>query len=228
MYTVINVPTCLTLALRIAVSRPAIFIIFAFLVSLGYGNAQIKQNDLKGNVKQIGEFHFEVAEKSGPIAKGEHPDASAEDGGILFSVFDDRIIFFNEKGKIIEMNTYDPDGFVRYNETYKYDEKGNIIENNWTVPYNLINQKWIYKYDNKGNKIESNEYNSDESLKEKTTYKYDNKGNKIEVNKYNSEGRLDKNYTYEYQYDKHGNWVKKIEYRNTIPKFITERKIAYY
>ena len=60
MYALINVPAFLTLALRVAVGRLVIFIILAFLISLGYGNAQKKQNDLKGNVKQIGEFHFEI------------------------------------------------------------------------------------------------------------------------------------------------------------------------
>ena len=83
-------------------------------------------------------------------------------------------------------------------------------------------------YNNKGNKIELNVYNSDGSLDYKYTYKYDDKGNKIEWNVYNSDGSLNYKETSKYVYDSNNNWIKKFEFQNEIPIYITEREIVYY
>ena len=88
--------------------------------------------------------------------------------------------------------------------------------------------KLTFKYDYKGNLIESNWYYSDGNFNSKFTYKYDDKGNEIERNLYKSDGSLDVKCTYKYEYDEKYNWIKKIEYRNRIPKFILEREIEYY
>ena len=71
-------------------------------------------------------------------------------------------------------------------------------------------------------------YNSDGSLRSKDTYKYDEKGNKIEENMYNSDGSLRSKYTYKYEFDKQGNWIKKIEFKDGIPEYILERQYEYY
>ena len=84
------------------------------------------------------------------------------------------------------------------------------------------------KYDDKGNKIECNEYNSDGSLDWKRTSKYDDKGNEIEWNAYNSDGSLDSKFTYKYEFDKKGNWIKRIDFENEIAEFILEREYEYY
>jgi hypothetical protein len=50
----------------------------------------------------------------------------------------------------------------------------------------------------------------------------------IEKNKYDSDGSLDWKETYQYEYDKAGNWTKRIEFWNEIPARIYERKYEYY
>jgi hypothetical protein len=110
-------------------------------------------------------------------------------------------------------------------------EKGNVIEINEYDSYGILvwlDRKYTYKYDEKGNMIEKNEYDSDGSLDRKETYKYDEKGNKIEKNEYDSDGSLDRKETYQYEYDKAGNWIKKIEFRNEKPVYIYEREYEYY
>ncbi len=49
----------------------------------------------------------------------------------------------------------------------------------------------------------------------------------IEENNYNSEGSLDGKETYKYDYDKQGNWVKRIGFDGSTES-ITEREYEYY
>ena len=109
-----------------------------------------------------------------------------------------------------------------------YDEKGNIIEENSYNSDGRLYLKYTYKYDEKGNKIEQNSYNSDGRLETKWTYKYDKKGNKIEENGYISDGILYDKYTFKYEFDKQGNWINRIDFRNAIPTNFVEREYEYY
>ncbi|CEN52128.1 conserved exported hypothetical protein [Capnocytophaga canimorsus] len=112
--------------------------------------------------------------------------------------------------------------------SYIYNEQGNLIEaNRYNSDGNLYG-KWTYKYDTNGNRIEANSYNSDGSLSGKTAFKYDTNGNRIEANRYNSDGSLYATDIYTYEYDKYGNWVKRIMYNNDKPESIDEREIEYY
>ena len=125
----------------------------------------------------------------------------------------------NLKGKVksITENTYEAvDKFGQI-------EKGNVLVDSSAV---YTDDGRFKIYNEKGNKIEENYYNSNGRLIYKNTYKYDEKGNIIEENHYDSNGRLDSKYTYEY--DKNNNWTQRIEYKNTIPRRITERIIEYY
>ena len=80
-----------------------------------------------------------------------------------------------------------------------------------------------------GNNIGYNTYNSDGSLHCKNIFKLDNKGNKIEDNKsYSNQNLKLKHEKHKYDYDKYGNWITNIKYRNSSPKEITEREIEYY
>ena len=135
---------------------------------------------------------------------------------------------YDEKGNKLEGNSYNSEGSLDSKNTYKYDEKGNKLEGNSYNSEGSLDSKWTYKYDEKGNEIEGNGYNSDGSLEFKYTAKYDEKGNKTQVNDYNSDGSLNSKKTYKYQFDKQGNWIKRIEFTNGIPEYILERQYEYY
>jgi hypothetical protein len=45
---------------------------------------------------------------------------------------------------------------------------------------------------------------------------------------YNSDGSLRSKNTYKYEFDKQGNWIKKIEFKDGIPEYILERQYEYY
>ncbi len=133
---------------------------------------------------------------------------------------------YDEKGNLIETYTRYPDSPKEFDrENYKYDEKGNIIEIYGIGYSSLIGEgesKRNYKYDEKGNIIEENYYGN------VTSYKYNSKNDLTEINEYNSYGKLSNNLIFKYEYDKIGNWIKKITFLNKIPKYVTERHIEYY
>ena len=113
-------------------------------------------------------------------------------------------------------------------ETYKYDDKSNLIEDNSYYSDSSLNCKWTYKYDDKDNRIEANGYSANGSFNGKYINKYDDKGNQIEENYYKADGSLDSKETYKYEFDGKGNWIKRITFKNQIPKSIYEREYEYY
>ena len=199
------------------------------------------RNQLQGKVMSYSEFSYEAIDRFGKIEKGKRKRNSSyendeqrkydEKGNLIekiiykldSSLYEKLTCTYDEKGKVIEVNMYKSDGSLSYKSTYKYDEKGNQIEVNSSLGY-----KGTYKYDEKGNRIEDNFYESDGSLSSKSTYKYDEKGNRIEDNSENLYRDLDRKWTYKYEFDKQGNWIKRIDFRDYIPKFILEREYEYY
>ena len=120
------------------------------------------------------------------------------------------------------------DGSLDRKTFFKYDENGNNTEQNVYNSDGSFYYKVTKKYDENGNRFEWNRYNSDGSLNIKYTFKYDENGNAFEMNIYNSDGNLDTKSTYKYEFDKQGNWIKKIEFLDGIPEYILERQYEYY
>ncbi len=107
------------------------------------------------------------------------------------------------------------------------DKSGEISKGDRKREYNYAGDFWT-KYDDKGNRIEYNRYKSDGILDYRHTYKYDNEDNPIEKNLFKPDGSLFYTDTYKYDYDNKKNWIKRIEFRDDIPRFILVRKIEYY
>lgn len=170
------------------------------------------------------------------------------DGSLVIKM----IFKYDKKGNIIESNTYNSDGKTIIGETtYKYDDKGNEIENkaysingdlftkglteyygstveNYTYgQHGDLYSKITYIIDDDGNNIEWKMENPDGSLNNRITSKYDD-GNLIESNHYNSDSSLKTKMIFKYNFDEKGNWIKKIDFDNEIPKYILERKYEYY
>ena len=165
---------------------------------------------------------------------------------------------YNEKGNIIETNTYDSKGQliskIKYEhnvrgvaieeKVYDYngkllvkrmnthDDKGNIIESNSFLSDDVLGSKDVFVYSN-SNLIEVRSFKGDGALATIWNFKYDNKNNKVESNFVSespfSEFNKKIKFSYKYEvFDKNGNWIKRIEYEDEIPKSITEREIEYY
>ena len=137
------------------------------------------------------------------------------------------IYSFNDKGKMIAWEYYDPQGGVLDSKhTFKYNEKGNKIEENeYSSTNGKIDFKHSFKYDNNGNMTEDIRYFSGDSTGVKDTYKYDDKGNMIEKDRYNTGKKLLSKEIY--KYDEKGNvivykkfWQNEEENDNFVPPLL--------
>lgn len=106
------------------------------------------------------------------------------------------------------------------------------IENDWTIENLKCKVKsyseFSYKAEDRFGNIEKGRRKRNNILEYDFQNKYDEKGNQIESNSYNSDGSLDSKWTYKYEFDKQGNWVKRIDFEDGIPKFLLEREYEYY
>ena len=113
--------------------------------------------------------------------------------------------------------------------SYVNDVNGNMLE--LTVrdlQSGIVTSKSTCAYDAKGNIIEEIDFNQQGNLQTRYTYVYDQYGNATEVKNYKDNGILQTTMVFTYEYDKHKNWIRKIEYENGVKSSIYERTIVYY
>jgi len=146
------------------------------------------------------------------------------------------IYTYDDKGNNTEIASYNADGSLFMKVINTYDDKGNKTE---AASYNAggsLFMKVINTYDDKGNNTEMASYNADGSLAWEYIYTYDDKGNNTEMASYNADGSLSRKEIYTYEYDKFGNWTKKITSAEVSkfgkvylePQEVTIRTITYY
>ncbi|HUM50798.1 MAG TPA: hypothetical protein PK431_03245 [Chitinophagales bacterium] len=165
---------------------------------------------------------------------------------------------YDEKGNKIENYYYNNGSLVskeicKYDNRGNIIESDKYLSSNELFGLDKRHIKYMYKYDTKNRKIEYNSisYKSDGSIDEQNIekYKYDDKENIIEeyeLTNYNIKESEAHKYTqsfldivkennnkifitkYKYTFDKYGNWITKIQFKNDFPKIITERQIEYY
>jgi hypothetical protein len=110
---------------------------------------------------------------------------------------------------------------------YKYDRKGNLLKE-------LISSSsgekttYIYKYDGKGNEIESSWFTTSGEIGGKTVRKYDQHNNIVSIITYDRDMLVQSKADYQYVYDDHGNFIRKIIFKDDKPHLIVERFITYY
>jgi len=142
---------------------------------------------------------------------------------------------YDENSNRIEEISEQIDDGIKQRTSNKFDIKGNIIDSKTESYPKNDSRGWFCishetkKYDVKGNNIEIVILDCvNGAMNRKTIQKFDDKGNIIEENNYNADGRLMYKYIYKFDYDKKGNWIKKIDYKNEVPEYITIREIEYY
>nr|NQU90604.1 hypothetical protein [Bacteroidota bacterium] len=168
------------------------------------------------------------------------------------------IFKYDMSKKLIEKNRYNSRGSLTKKWLYKYDKNGQKIEEvaldyfsysdepviinkyiiEWSNDYLVrviseFNQgnfigRYLLRWDKNDNVVESNDFGYDEIMDNGYAYKYDIYGNRIEHAEFNEERKITHFMHYEYIYDDVNNWIRKIHYINTIPKYIIEREIMYY
>jgi YD repeat-containing protein len=129
--------------------------------------------------------------------------------------------------KVTDLKTINSKGEVSYMEKSSYDGKGNLV--NQTIFDKSDNSQMTdtYVYDKAGNMIQST-LSKNNKLMTKGVYKYDNHANLTSSITSNGDGVERENRSYAYEYDKKGNWIKKIYYKDNTPTVITHRTISYF
>jgi len=147
-----------------------------------------------------------------------HPDSTPE--LITFK--------YNLKGKKIEKRWRDAHHEIDHLATFRYDKKGNKIEKRWSETNGSLIKKETYLYDENGNKTTEEIISIEDSMSERRTFKFDDRHNLIEEFRYNSDDSIPHRYTYKYlEFDKAGNWLKRVQSEKDIPIKITIRMIEY-
>lgn len=139
------------------------------------------------------------------------------------------------KSKLNE-TTPQPDLRYQYSYEYKYID-GRLTEKQ--LFDNTGKKGMLYAYKRAGNQVEEFVYTDDGKLNQHYLKILDNEGNEIEETNFDlSKAQYygDRKYRYEYEFDKQGNWIKKITYKEEAengvklfkPYSVYYRTISYY
>lgn len=132
---------------------------------------------------------------------------------------DNDVIEWYEEGK----------GQNKQKTQYIYDKDGRMVEENLYSGGGGLHYKLKKEYDSKGNLITLTQYDSNNKYESKYTYTYDNHRNPHTETYSSADGFMNGTTSYAYEYDKKGNWIKRVKYdRHAEPFFVKERKIEYY
>lgn len=136
---------------------------------------------------------------------------------------------YNYRGSISEEQRLNKSGDLDSRITYVYDDKENKIEmKQYLKTDTTFYWKEVYKYDEGGRMIGKDIDCFEKFQNTIETYQYDSKANKTGRDLHEKNGEVYLAYRWEYEYDKYGNWIKKIEFKNNSPKIIITRMIVYF
>jgi len=139
--------------------------------------------------------------------------------------FEEVIEYKYDDGKIIQENHFNLKGQLTVKKTKIYNEIGNLIKVE-TYNYESYHERLVKEsFDNNGNLLEITHYIPDEiGRTHHKKYSYDDKNNLInEIEEISNITKI-----FQYQFDDRGNWIRKTEYYDDEPKFISEREIVYH
>ena len=131
----------------------------------------------------------------------------------------------DENGNRIERKVFMGDHMTK-KETSRY-ENNRLVEEQSFAPDGTMTEKRVYKYDSHGNRIEWRFYDADDFLVALTTYYYDDHDNLIELSSFNYDEHLNWKHSYVFEYDEDDNWVRQTIYRNNVAYQVIEREIAF-
>lgn len=119
---------------------------------------------------------------------------------------------------------------------YQYNKNGDVIryeKYGFTYPELITVKSYEYKYDSNNNIIDEKQYTKEpwdkkRELDFRRTTIYDNHNNEVQSTYLDDLNRIKWRYTTDYEYDKFGNWIKKVRYRDDEPYKFSERIIQYF
>lgn len=122
--------------------------------------------------------------------------------------------FFNSKNKNVMIS--------------KLDSNKNVIAVTNFTDDGMIITKFRYVFDRSGNMLEEIKSDSTDHILSRLVYKYDSLNNRVETKRYFQQATADITLTWKYEYDKAGNWTKRVQFINGMTGETIKREIEYY
>jgi len=229
----------------------------------------LEEMKLVGKVMSIEEYSYETGSETNEDQKEKGSFILQEVSGILFNdeggitekfYFDTtgtinkkEVCVYDNTGRKIETNTYNPEGILIYKEVYKYDANWKEIERTISKADSSLFKKFEIKYNNRGQMVEVYKYDSTGGLEVRDVYKYRDYKEPFEINRYllgrlvfiwtfeydslgnitSYEQNAELNHRYKkryylYEFDSIGNWTKQVAFENEEIISGVEREIKYW
>lgn len=175
-------------------------------------NKLIKVSETNRKTSDNWEHHFIYDEKHNLLRK-----SSQYDGNYL------TIYNYDSLGRIISKKLVNEE-MVHGEKLLSYYENTPLVKE-VEMKSSQVNSKFEYEYDNQGRKISEKYKSSFNNNSGTITFSYDRHGNLILRS---SKGSFSSTEKFEYEYNKKGDWIKKIRYYNGVKMDEIVRVITYY
>jgi hypothetical protein len=150
------------------------------------------------------------------------------------------IYFWNDTLRFYTNNTYTGDyltevkffdskndtlvGIVKYN----YDQNGNLIKCQTFNNKNVSGFALEFSYNSDGIRKGSKQYSASGEMTNVFEYLFNDRGKIIGNHREDVVNGVTQEFEHREEYDKKGNWVKRVQYEDKKPVIIIEREIKYY
>lgn len=211
-------------------------ILFLLFISLPFSDyAQYVKSDLqrqriKGSIKTVTEYERdaktnELVTKS--VSKynnaGNQLDycTYAADNSLLSK----SVYSYDDSGRLTDVKRYRSDGTLNVRTIHRCDARGNVIVDSNYDGSGTLFMVGRSAYNGNGTRRVYDRFSKEGLLFLKSNFKYDSDGNEVEEKQYDSHHGLKYATTYEYeQFDAHGNWTKRIMFKNDEPAVVVDRE----
>jgi hypothetical protein len=115
-----------------------------------------------------------------------------------------------------------------YKYIFTYDSNKNVTSFISVKPNGQLVEKNTYVFDKIGNKVEATVYDTADKVLRQLIYRYDEKNNEIGLKSYQPQNKIGITVSSLYEYDKTGNWTRRVQFIDGTPGEVIKREIEYY
>lgn len=192
-----------------------------------------------GNITLLTENLYEAVEGRNGIGRGNKVNYK----NMYFSKegkLNETVHYWKHQVMQREVFTYDEQGVLNGGEVYGFEgakvgtysygfgDDGRVSEQVLTSKDGKVLWKSSFRYDDDGNLAELTTFDADGNITARTVTTYNAQGFPISTETFGPDNRPDKLLTHTYEtFDKEGNWLRRINYRDGKVTSLIDREIVY-
>ena len=132
---------------------------------------------------------------------------------------------YNEKGELLEEYHLDDNQKKVYHQKTEFKEGKKVR----FIKYKKGEKDIVYMYNAAGQETSMTKYKAGATEPVFTrTYEYNEQGNVVKMEMIQTRGNIKVEWGFEYKYDKHDNWIERLETEDGREFRLTKREIKYY